>query len=295
MAALQGQRVLLTGASSGIGWELARELGRKGADLALAARRVDRLERLAEGIEAGGARRPVVLEADLSRRHAGAALAERALGWLGGIDVLVNNAGGGVGGLQWRAGDGCEAREAFELNLWSPLALTAALVPQMRERGAGSVVNVTSVSQVFAMWGMGHYAATKAALALATETLRLELTGSGVHVLEVIPGPTNTAIQAETRLIPGAERALQRAPMGTPEELARRIVRALERRRRRLVYPRRLALVYLCPSLGRRYMEVLARRLGGELDPEDPRVVRSGSMGDPISREARADWERVHG
>ena len=284
--------MLVTGASSGIGRALALELAARGAVLAVSARRFELLHELADEVEATGAARPAVLAADLSRRCSARGLAEDAVAALGRVDVLVNNAGGGCGGSVWRVGDRDEGREAFETNFWSPLALTAALVPAMRDRGEGAVVNVTSTSQVTALWGLGHYSATKAGLAIATETLRTELHGSGVHVLEVIPGPVDTAIQAESRLIPGAEIALSRTPMGSPEKLARLAVRALERGRRRLVYPRPLRIAYALPGMSRWYLAALARRHASEIDAEDPRVVRSGSMGDDVAREARTLWER---
>jgi short-subunit dehydrogenase len=285
--------VLVTGASSGIGRALALELAARGAVLAVSARRFDLLHELADEAERAGGVRPAVLPADLSRRCSAGGLAKDAVEALGHVDVLVNNAGAGCGGVVWRVGDRDEAREAFETNFWGPLALIAALVPAMRERGEGAVVNVTSTSQVTALWGLGHYSATKAGLAIATETLRTELHGSGVHVMEVIPGPIDTAIQAESRLIPGAEIVLSRTPMGSPEKLARLTVRALERgRRKRLVYPRVLRMAYAFPGVSRWYLAALARRHAGEIDADDARVVRAGSMGDDIAREARAQWER---
>jgi len=188
--ALDGAAVLLTGASSGIGRELALVLADRGARLAIAARRRDRLDQLAQTVADKGQQRPKVIEADLAHRGAAQALAAEAEAELGPVEVLVNNAGGGVGGCQWAVGDADAARDAFEINYWSPLALVQALVPAMRERRSGAVVNVTSMSQV-STWPMfGAYAATKAALALATETLRLELERFGVHVVEVIPGPS---------------------------------------------------------------------------------------------------------
>jgi uncharacterized protein len=289
---LEGSRVLLTGASSGIGRALARLLAGRGARLAVAARRGELLDGLADEIEATGGPRPAAIVADLSQRGAAADVAQRAQLELEGVDVLVNNAGGGVGGTQWRVGDGHEGRELLELNLWSPIALTTALVPTMRQRGHGAVVNVTSMSQVMPLWAMGHYSASKAALAAVTDALRLELTGSGVHVLEAVVGPTDTAIQAETRLIPGVDSVLGRAPLADPERLAAAIVRALERGRRRVIYPRSLWPAYALPGLTRRYLERLAGRMSEEMDPDDPRVVRSGSGGDDIARKAREEWAR---
>ena len=284
---------MVTGASSGIGRELARELGRRGARLAIAARRRELLEALADELATGGAQRPSVHIADLAERGAAARLAAEVQDSLGTVDVLVNNAGGGVGGSQWRVGDRNEGRDAFELNFWSPLALTSALVPGMLERGGGAVVNVTSLAQIGTWPGMGHYSATKAALGVATEALRLELIDSGVQVLEVIPGPVDTAIQGESRLVPGFQAATRRMPMGDAAELARLVVRALERGQPRVVYPRLLGLGYRYPGITRRATIRMARR---HVDPSfrsDERVVRSGSFGDEEARQARAEWERT--
>src|SRR5215218_7519515 len=135
---IEGSRVLLTGASSGIGRELARALSKRGAALAVGARRRQLLESLADEIAADGWDRPAVFVADLSQRGAARGLAERAERALGGVDVLMNNAGGGVGGRIQVLGDRDEAREAFETNYWSPLALINALVPAMTERARGA-------------------------------------------------------------------------------------------------------------------------------------------------------------
>jgi short-subunit dehydrogenase len=293
-------RVLLTGASSGIGRELARELAQRRSRLAIAARRRDRLDALAGELVAAGLPRPVVVQADLARRGAARALAEEATSALGGIDALINNAGSGVGGRIATVGDREEGREAFEVNYWSPLALIHALVPAMCERGGGMVVNVTSMAQVNTWPGFGAYAATKAALSLATETLRLELAGTGVHVLEAIPGPVDTAVQGETRLAPGIGAMLDRVPLGDAREMARSIVRAMERRRARVIYPRRAAIAYHLPSVSRRDTRRVAARVTAATDPAvrdalDGLVVRTGSMGDEIARAARDEWERSRG
>jgi uncharacterized protein len=290
-----GSTVLLTGASSGIGRSLAQELARRDARLVLAARREALLEELADDITALGKARPTIVVTDLSQRHAARELSRAAQHALGRVDILINNAGGGVGGTQWQVGDRDEAREAFEVNLWSPLALTAALVPAMRMAGRGAVVNVTSFGQVATVWQMGHYTASKAAFGQATEALRMELHGSGVHVLEVIPGPVDTAVQGETREIKGADEMLRLAPMGDPRKLAALIVSAIERGRRRLVYPRPLRLLYAVPAIARLNAKVSVRRLAHLIDADDPRVIRTGSQGDDVAREARERWEVSRG
>jgi short-subunit dehydrogenase len=295
-----GATVLLTGASSGIGRKLAVELADRGARIAVAARRGALLEQLADEIAGRGRERPAVITADLSRPGAAAALAHDAETALGPVDILVNNAGGGVGGSQWSVGDAAAAREAFETNYWSPLALVSALVPKMRERGRGAVVNVTSMSQLSTWPVFGAYAATKAALALGTETLRLELSGTRVHVLEAIPGPVDTAVQGETRLVPGIDKMLNRVPLGDAAEMARRIVVALERGRTRVIYPRRAAFAYHLPVIARWDTRRLAARVARETDLDVLEamlslVVRTGSMGDPAPRAAREAWEAERG
>ena len=295
--AIRGARILITGASSGIGRATAVRLAAEGARLAITARRETLLHELADAIAWAGHARPAVLVADLSRPGAAQRLAVEAMAALGDVDILVNNAGGGVGGMVWSVGDGDAGREAFEVNYWSPLALIQALVPRMRERGTGAVVNVTSLAQVTAWPGFGGYAATKAALALATQTLEMELAGSGVLVVEVVPGPVDTAVQGETRLLPGIERMLDRMPLGDPEVIAVRIVRALQRGKRRVIYPGRGRLVYWLPGVARWYGRRLAGRAWRSVDTPTREalmamVVRSGSRGDMVAREAREAWER---
>ena len=291
---IAGSRVLLTGASSGIGRELAKRLAARGAVLAVSGRRGPLLESLADEIAASGHAGPVAIEADLSKRGEAGRLAAEAEAALGGVDVLVNNAGGGVGGTIAAIADRDEGREAFEVNYWSPLALVGSLAPAMTERGSGAIVNVTSMAQVSSWIGFGGYAATKAALGLATETLAMELSGTGVLVMEVMPGPVDTAVQGETRLAPGIDRMLARSPLGDPAEMARLIAEALERGRTRLIYPRRAILAYALPALVRRDTRRLAARTVRDLDDETrdgfgSLVVRTGSMGD--TREAREAWD----
>jgi short-subunit dehydrogenase len=297
-ASIANRRVLLTGASSGIGRELAKELAGRGAQLGLAARRRPLLESLREELRASFGVDCAVFEVDLSERGAAEGLAAASREALGGVDVLINNAGGGVGGRTIAVGDRDEAREAFEVNYWSPLALIQALGPPMLERRSGAIVNVTSMGQVSTWPSFGAYAATKAALSVAAETLAMELEGSGVHVMEVLPGPVDTAVQGETRLAPGIERMLKRVPLGDAATMARRIAAGLEQRRRRVIYPRRAAVGYLFPALvrwdGRRLATRTARELGDQ-EALASLVVRTGSMGDEITRQARDAWEAGRG
>ena len=156
--ALAGRRVLLTGASSGIGRALAVQLADNGAVLALAARRVALLDEVADEIADTGAARPALMSTDLSERGADQQLASDAMDALGRIDVLINNAGTNLTGAQGVIADSDRARAVFELNVWSPLALTAALLPHMRAAGSGTIVNVTSTVQSVPLPLLGYYA-----------------------------------------------------------------------------------------------------------------------------------------
>lgn len=294
---IDGKRVLLTGASSGIGRELARVLGERGAHMVIAARRVELLNDLADEIERMGCPRPHPVRVDLATRGAAHALAAEATEKLGQIDLLVNNAGGGVGGAIWAIGDRDEGRDAFEINYWSPLALTQEVVPAMRARGAGTIVNVTSGSAEVSWPAFGGYAATKAALSSATRTLRMELHGTGVHLVEVVAGTIDTEAQGETRTVPGIEKVVDQMPMGDPEVLAQKIVRAIEERKKYVFYPWPVAFAFALPMVVRWRIERSAARTVRDVDPTEwdstmSLVARSGSMGHERAQQARQEWAR---
>ncbi|MFF3838325.1 SDR family NAD(P)-dependent oxidoreductase [Streptomyces sp. NPDC001930] len=290
---ISGQRVLITGASSGIGRALAKELAAKGAHLAVAARTETALHELADEITAAGGRRPVILVTDLSLRGNAEQLARRALAELGRVDILINNAGVGCFGFQWNVGDREEAREVYETNFWSPLALVRGVVPHMRERGTGLVINVSSLMQLRTWPGLGYYASSKSAMAAVTETLRLELGSTGIDVMELLPGPVDTQFLSESAQAPGAGHILRNLPVGTSQALAVAAVRAIEKGKRRLVYPGRLVAALYLPMLVRYKAARTVRRADADIDLDDRRVIRSGSHGDPIAQQARADWARA--
>lgn len=256
---LDGVPVLLTGASSGIGEATAAALAERGARLAIAARRRTNLEEAADRIAEAGRIRPVVLEADLSRPGAAAELARRALAALGTVGVLINNAGVGLVGAQGAVGDDAEARALFETNLWTPLALTRHLLPSLRAEG-GLVANVTSSLQSVPLPMLGYYGASKAALAHLTRTLRHELHGTGVRVLEIVPGGTDTAAR-DVDLLPWRKGPMRTPPPVSTGSAARAIVDAIERGRRRRVHPRSSLLPLEIPATGRLIASIVTRRV----------------------------------
>lgn len=272
---LSEARVLITGASSGIGRALAARLAGRGAVLALAARRSELLVELADEIATAGHARPHVLISDLGVRGAAARLGARALTEFGGgIDILVNNAGANLTGAQGRLADSDAARAVFETNLWAPLGLTAALLPAMRAAGRGMIVNVTSTVQAVPFPLLGYYAASKAALAQATRSLRLELAETPIHVMEVVPGSTDTALRDVDEL-PWKATPPRALPPISADSMAAAIVEAITRTRNRLVHPGYSLLPLELPVVGRLVATVAGGRIDtlGALDP----AAREGS------------------
>ena len=178
---------LITGASSGLGRALAAAALARGdrvAGLVRDAAQAPALEALAPGRAYG-------LAADMANEAEVTAAVQAAETQLGGIDVLVNNAGYGlVGAVEETSLE--EARDLFAVNLLGPLAAIRAALPHFRRRRAGHVINVTSVSGVAAWWGTGLYCASKYALEGLGQTLAQEVEPLGIKVTNVAPGGMRT-------------------------------------------------------------------------------------------------------
>lgn len=175
---------LVTGASSGIGKAIAAQLLKDGLSVIVAARRLDRMDDL----KAMGAR-PIAL--DVSKEESIAAAVEEIAGTYGGVDVLVNNAGFALyGAVEDVPLD--EARYQLEVNLFGPARLTQLLLPHMRERRSGKIINITSMGgKIYTPLG-AWYHASKHALEGWSDCLRLELSSFGIDVVVVEPGIIRT-------------------------------------------------------------------------------------------------------
>ncbi|WP_203336248.1 SDR family NAD(P)-dependent oxidoreductase [Nocardioides limicola] len=181
---------LVTGASSGIGAEIARELARRGHQLILVARSEDKLQALAEELRGTGAVAHV-LPADLSDATARAALPER-VGSLGvGVEVLVNNAGLSTVGPVASADPAAELG-MVEVDVASVVDLTTRFLPGMVDRGRGALLNVASTAAFQPLPGQAAYAASKAFVLSYTQAVAAEVAGSGVTVTALCPGPVAT-------------------------------------------------------------------------------------------------------
>lgn len=186
---LSGKVVLITG-SRGLGLAIAQELGRKGARIALCARDAEELERACEMLQ-----RELIeaapFPADITDEAAIAPLIARVIERFGGIDILVNNAGAiSIGPLESFTRQDFE--DAMNLMFWAGVNLTFAVLPQMRQRRSGTIVNITSIGGRVSVPHLLPYSCAKFAFVGFSTGLATEVRSDGVHVLTVVPGLMRT-------------------------------------------------------------------------------------------------------
>lgn len=237
---LRGKRVLITGASRGIGRALATAFARAGAQVALVARDGAALEAVARPL--GG----TAHAADLLDPEQLGRLVHRVEDEAGPVDVLVNNAGVYHPGPLWELSPEQMAAQVH-LNLTVPLELCRQAIPRMLRRGGGHLVDVASLAAIASVPGMTVYAATKAALAHGGAALRDELRGLPIGVTTVMVGGVPTDMLAQGNGYRPFERAfarlrrIQLVPDTEADDLAAAVVAGVERGRRTVYLPRRAA------------------------------------------------------
>jgi short-subunit dehydrogenase len=212
---------LVTGASSGIGAATARLLARQGTTVALVARRADRLAEVLADCQAH-APASISLAADLADVDRARQVARTAWDALGGIDVLVNNAGAPMRRPVERLTLD-DVERTMRVNFLSPVAITLELLPDMLARGHGVVVNVSSLGGRLGIMTEAAYSASKFALAGWSEAMAADLAGRGVVVRLVLPGAIATEIWDQ----PGNDPPLYDGPLEPPEVVAEGIVAAV--------------------------------------------------------------------
>jgi short-subunit dehydrogenase len=240
--------IVVTGASSGIGAALARELGQNAdGSLTLVARRKEPMEALAREVAA----RCFVCPHDLSDDSRATAWIAEAEQRNGPIDVLINNAGVENTGFA-HLSDPDEGVRLLRTNLLSPILIARHVLPAMVERGHGTIVNVASVAAFAAMPKHAWYGASKAAIASFSEVLHTEVARHGVHVVTVYPGPVATPMADSAYAAFGGRKGIVGlVPEGKPDELARLVRRAIEKKQARVVYPAFYQVARALPSLAR--------------------------------------------
>ncbi len=191
---------LITGASAGIGAAFAKLYAREGYDLALTARRLDRLDALATDIAARHGIETITIGADLADAGAADAILAAIAARGRAVDVLVNNAGYGLPG-DWLESSWADQARTIQVMLTAPLELSHKVLPGMAERRWGRILNIASL----AGFGPGNpgaatYAAVKAALIKFSQALNVEMAGTGVHCTAVCPGLTRSEFHADGRL-----------------------------------------------------------------------------------------------
>lgn len=219
---LSGRVAVVTGGSKGLGKAMARGFAQAGADVVISSRHTDELEKALPEILEGTGRRGLIVTVDLSKRSEAERLAKTALEQMGRVDILVNNAGTNVPTAIDQVKDEDWDR-VIELNLSACMVLTRALVPQMKERGWGRVIHISSVLGLGSKAGRNVYSATKRAVIGLAQASALDLGPFGITVNCIAPGPFLTDLPMN--LLSDAEKqtfsnrtALGR--WGRPEEMA---------------------------------------------------------------------------
>ena len=228
---IDGKVVLITGASEGIGAACAAEFARRGARLSLTARSEEGLRRAAgaDGLITAG---------DLTLEETRARAVDRTLDRFGRIDILINNAGLGLYVPSWRVPLE-QARALMELNFFALLGLTQLVVPHMRARREGMIVNVGSIGGKMTLPWMTLYSASKYAVGSLTEGLRMELRRDNVKTMLVCPGYVKTGFQQHVTVGKAPDALIRARRMAiTAEECAAAIRRGVERDARTIVTPK---------------------------------------------------------
>ncbi|MHB1486231.1 MAG: SDR family NAD(P)-dependent oxidoreductase [Acidimicrobiales bacterium] len=220
-AELRGTKVLLTGASSGIGAATALALAQAGAIVGVVGRRQALLEKVLAGCRRYAAESAMWV-ADLADLDTAARVALEAWEAFGYLDVLINNAA--VPKVRPVSRMGFEDVEhAMRVNFFSPVCMTLAVLPRMLERGQGTIVNVASMGGRLGIAHEAAYSASKFALSGWSEAVAIDLCGTGINVRLIQPGPIDTDIWDR----PGEEHAVYDGPKEAPESVAAGILAAL--------------------------------------------------------------------
>lgn len=251
---LAGLRILITGASQGIGRALALEAAKRGAHVLAAARSADLLAELAR--ESGGKVHTVL--ADVTSPEDRQRMAEAARDQLGGLDVLINNAGIGATG-HFADADPDRLRKIFEVNFFGTTETTRACLPLLREGRTPAILNVSSIAARCGLPARSEYCASKFAVQGFSEALRAELAKDGIDVLLVNPGLTQTNF-SKNMLEQKAKVQMDHLRGMTADEVARLTLDALARGKREATFTTKGRLLVLVNRLFPWFVSFVARK-----------------------------------
>lgn len=225
--------VLITGASSGIGRSVAVELGRRGAALGLLARRAESLREIEGKVRAAGGR-ALALPADVRDAGAVRAAADELRSGLGPVDLLIANAGL-IATTPTIGLEAAEVADVMNINVLGAVNSVTAVLPEMLARGSGQLVAISSLAAYRGLAKSSAYCASKAALSILFESLRVDLLSTGVDVTTIYPGFINTASTSG--------RKAERPFLVELEDATKKIVWAIEARRKSYAFPWQLAAI----------------------------------------------------
>lgn len=254
---IANRRVIVTGASSGIGRETAAQLAAAGAKVVATARREDRLKELAARVRAAGGQIETVagdITDDAVRRR----VIDAAVSAYGGLDILVNNAGVGAMGL-FEDADPQRVRRVMEVNFFALVEMTRLALPHLMQGEKPMIVNVGSILGHRGVPHSSEYSASKFAVHGFSEALRTELARHGIDVLVVSPGTTETEFFDVVLERTGAPRWPEHKPISAAE-VARRIVIAIRRGRREIIPYGFGKIMVLLNRISPRLMDRIMRR-----------------------------------
>ena len=232
---LQGKVVVITGASMGIGEEIAKLFAREGAKLVLCSRDLARVEAARQRI--GGGENSISVACDVSKRDQVDALINATLKKFGRIDVLINNAGFGLNDSLAEL-DMAQCRQVFETNLFGAMECMQAVIPIMRRQGGGDIVNISSVSGHVSTPYASVYAASKHGMQAVGRAVRMELKKHNINVLTVSPGYIATDFTKNMIRGKSGQRVAGSQKYGAaPVVVAKATLRGLLKRKREVVVP----------------------------------------------------------
>lgn len=240
---VNGKIVLVTGASSGIGAEIAKSFALQGARVALTGRNREALGKVALSITAGYHEAGVFPFDLVGTEHISQLVKSVESHFKGTISVLVNCAGiaslGMVQDVPLKAYE-----DALRINFYAPLALIQAVMPAMKAQGSGQIVNISSGVGMRGLPGVSPYCVSKFALNALTESLRVELMPSGIDVLSVSPGLAETSFSSKIRSYGNMQETFTQGHKASPAEIAGKVVAASAASKRDLVLSLRTRIGY---------------------------------------------------